>query len=426
MKQLSLLFLLFFLIQSVSSPSGTAQITQTDEVSNAKITGIFRNVANVSDPAFIDLILNDFLIPESVADIERIEIIDVSNIGFGSNDILVIYPSRNVYMLDRPSSDDLLLQMQSWRLKDKRRDADNRLRADYFYPGNKDSALQKMKDLNGNDPDRNAEEDLVLNALISDLLSSLDRNYSEIPVSFRFERDQEGFTFQMWDFLEEALVYNERPDPDTVFIPGETTLVETIVQNKSAPESPQVISETPDGNPSANRFKEKFTLGSENLKRKLQVHGLIDFDVSFFSSFLNYKNENTNYHQGLGTEFGIRAKPYFFVFTLSGGMTYHPLLRANPNLPDDTKSLNFFGVGQIGLRLFQAESFYLNPLFGLKTSYYTTTETEANDGVRNKNLTFIGIEVGFLEPDIGIFVRQSLESKSSNQSLVEYGIRYGF
>ncbi|MEZ4698931.1 MAG: hypothetical protein R2834_01265 [Rhodothermales bacterium] len=55
-------------------------------------------------------------------------------------------------------------------------------------------------------------------AILYDLLKSLERNYRDAPVSLLFERNDEAFTFQMWDYEQEALAYTPPPpaQPDTV------------------------------------------------------------------------------------------------------------------------------------------------------------------------------------------------------------------
>jgi hypothetical protein len=63
------------------------------------------------------------------------------------------------------------------------------------------------------DPDSLYIPDRAQRAIIADVMRTLTRNYRDIPVSFRFERDYEGFTFQMWDFSEYALSYAPRPKP---------------------------------------------------------------------------------------------------------------------------------------------------------------------------------------------------------------------
>jgi len=177
-----------------------------------EVSQIFRNIAEITDPYSIQLVLDDFFITENVDEVDRIEIIDISDVGFGSNDILVIYPSRNVYMLDQPSQ-ALLETMRNWSITEQRRDGLNTLSADYFYPDHADT-------LDRWDIDE-SELDLVMGSLISDILESINRNYNDMPISMRFERGtfDEGFTFQIWNYNEDAFSFQSRPArADTILV----------------------------------------------------------------------------------------------------------------------------------------------------------------------------------------------------------------
>ncbi|MCC5907263.1 MAG: hypothetical protein JJU13_13710 [Balneolaceae bacterium] len=209
-----------------------------------EVSVIFRNIAEITDPASIEIIIDDFLITEFIEDIERIEVIDVSNIGFGTNDILVVHPSRNVYLLDSPSSPELLETMQNWTITEQRRDASNVLSADDFYPTHADTLESWELE--------ETQIELVQNSLISDVLTSLNRNYTELPISFRFERDHDGFTFQMWNYDEDAFLFTPRPPgvADSVAVNdflyvlysdstvvADTTLYDVIYINKTIQET---------------------------------------------------------------------------------------------------------------------------------------------------------------------------------------------
>lgn len=178
-------------------------------VSDPEISQIFRNIAVVTDKESIDILLADFLIPEDVDNVEKIEIIDVSNIGFGRDDIVIVYPSMNVYILDEPS-EEISSVMRSWGIQEQRRDASIELTSEYFYPGSIQAVSESELD--------NQQIDLVQRSIISDLLESINRNYLDPEISLRFERDEEGFTFQIWNYNDEAFSYSPRPRtaPDTV------------------------------------------------------------------------------------------------------------------------------------------------------------------------------------------------------------------
>lgn len=221
----------------------SSMVEAKQQIDATDVTTVFRNIAEIKDPQIIGLIIDDFLITENIDEIDRLEIIDVSNIGFGSNDILIVHPSRNVYLLGSPSSQELLDMMQNWTIIERRSDASNMLSADDFYPQYADT----LETIHLND----IQIDLVQNSIISDILVSLDRNYTELPISLRFERDLNGFTFQMWNYNEDAFSFSPRPpgvaDSITVndflfvlysdsSIVADTTLYDLIYINKTIQE----------------------------------------------------------------------------------------------------------------------------------------------------------------------------------------------
>jgi len=198
-------FVSLFFLMSFTTASGDRPSIAEPEVSQ-----IFRNIAEITDRASIEWILNDFLIAEDPDQVERIEIIDVSNIGFGRDDIVVVYPSLNVYIVEQPSR-ELSEIMRSWGIQEQRRDASNELSSDYFYPDFADTLSDEEMS------DRQVE--LVQSSIISDLLESVNRNYRDNePISLRFERDQEGFTFQIWNYDRDSFAFHPRPPaaPDSI------------------------------------------------------------------------------------------------------------------------------------------------------------------------------------------------------------------
>ncbi|MEX0780865.1 MAG: hypothetical protein WD037_14080 [Balneolales bacterium] len=183
------------LIILVISVSGVNTVTVDDPL----IGQVSRPFAEVTDPELIDLFLNEFLIPES--DVTKMEIIDVTANGFGPDDIIVTHPSMRAYIVEE-ASDAALDVMRNWSLEDYRVDSEN-VDPDVFDP-----------EISGR------VEDAAKSAIIADLLRTLDRNYASIPIRMRLERDENGFTFAMWDFDENAMQHTPYPPiaPDSVFV----------------------------------------------------------------------------------------------------------------------------------------------------------------------------------------------------------------
>lgn len=193
---------IFFLMSSTTA-------SDRPSISEPQVSQIFRNIAEITDRASIEWILDDFLIAEDPDQVERLEVIDVSNIGFGRDDIVVVYPSLNVYIVEQPSP-ELAEIMRSWGIREQRRDASNELSPDYFYP----SFADTLSEMEINE----RQTELVQGSIIADLLESINRNYTDMPISLRFERDEEGFTFQIWNYDRDAFAFHPRPPaaPDSV------------------------------------------------------------------------------------------------------------------------------------------------------------------------------------------------------------------
>jgi len=159
-----------------------------------RIGQMSRPFAEIVDPELIEFLIDQYLIPED--EVTKIEIIDVTNNGFGPDDILVTYPSMNAYVVHAPPN--ALEIMRDWSIETEYRiDSDN-LSAEIFDP---------------REPQEVFTGDPAQRAIIGDILRALDRSYRDIPIRFRFERNHEGFTFQMWDYKESALLYSARPKP---------------------------------------------------------------------------------------------------------------------------------------------------------------------------------------------------------------------
>ena len=197
--------LIGLLIGVVSTPVNSQTLSDDPEVSQ-----IFRPIAEVTDLESIEVLIEDFFLAVDPAEVEKIEIIDVTNNGFGPDDIMVIHPMMDVYVLDQPSPAVAEI-MRGWSFEEQQRDASNELSSEYFYPEGADTL-----DLNLISDQQMME--LVQNSIISDLLATLERNYSAMPISLRLERDQLGFTFQMWNYERDAFSYTPRPPatPDSI------------------------------------------------------------------------------------------------------------------------------------------------------------------------------------------------------------------
>ncbi|MDZ7765855.1 MAG: hypothetical protein U5K00_15815 [Melioribacteraceae bacterium] len=266
-RTLKIYFLNLFILFLLTAPVLFAQ----SQVANPEVSQVFRAIAEISEPSAIQYFIDELFLAETAEETDRIEIIDVSNIGFGTNDVLIFYPSRNVYKIeDYPP--ELTEQMREWSIEERRVDALNTQTEDQFYPAHADTLEAGQIE--------ESEIELVQNSLIADILVSLDRNYTDMPISFRFERDEEAFIFQMWDYNENAFDFSPRPPgvADSVAVNdflyvlysdstvvADTTMYDIIYLNKTVEEtiytppveeiSPVIQTQTL---PGSNSFPETF------------------------------------------------------------------------------------------------------------------------------------------------------------------------
>jgi len=151
-------------------------------------------VVTITDVVLIRLILDQCLIPES--DVEKMEVLDINQNGFGEKDIARVFPSNNVYLLEKISS-DVQKKMDSWGFQ-----------ANFQITGaNKPPAAYDS-----------VETDKAAHSIFSTLLRGINRNYHDYPIKVRFERDSIGVVFEMWGYNEDKLeTGNAQPFmPDSV------------------------------------------------------------------------------------------------------------------------------------------------------------------------------------------------------------------
>ena len=166
--------------------------------------------AHITDPGLIRLILEEFFIPEE--NVVALDIVDISRNGFGEDDVVIAYPSQGVYMA--PSSEAVTKIMGEWKFKAEF-EKDSELRDPSFF--------------------ENLPTDRAQNAILADLLRSLERNYKDLPIELRFSRDSTAFRFQIWNYNPRALHYTPPPPPlpdtmavyDVVSVIKEEKLIET-------------------------------------------------------------------------------------------------------------------------------------------------------------------------------------------------------
>ena len=159
--------------------------------SRVDFSQVTRPVVQITEGELITFML-DALIILTEEETEMLEVIDITSNGFGPDDVVVVHPSMEAHKLPPVLPADVQDLMNGWQLE-----------ANTQYDGANTVAEAYNPEVNASTtPGQKAEQ-----AILYDLLRTLERNYLDQPISILFERDGEAFSFQMWDFDQDALRY---------------------------------------------------------------------------------------------------------------------------------------------------------------------------------------------------------------------------
>jgi hypothetical protein len=185
-------------------------------------TQVTRPVVEVSDSSTIDYLLFELFI-EPLEPPTRLQVIDVTQNGFGPDDVMISQPSGEVFVIPEFIPDSVQTIMSGWT-------PDVEYRMD---SGNMSSEALAGLIGSGADAENRAE-----GAILYDVVQAVERSYRDIPVALLFQRDSLGFTFQLWDYNRPAMQEAERTDllPDSAvsvvlqmlrdvgYVPGENVV----------------------------------------------------------------------------------------------------------------------------------------------------------------------------------------------------------
>ncbi len=163
----------------------TAAVAQQNELS---VDRIFIPSVTVTDPQMIQFFLNELLISEK--NVQRIDILDVSQNGFGGKDLVRTYPSGELYFIF--PSDTLQKIMDTWRFKAN------------FQIVAENKGVSSYDSLQSQRPEWR---------ILASLVKALDRNYTGKKIKLRLERTASNVLFEMWGYDTDKLV-SERPTAD--------------------------------------------------------------------------------------------------------------------------------------------------------------------------------------------------------------------
>lgn len=155
-----------------------------------RVSQYTRLYVEITDTDQIQRLLSEALITER--GVTRLEIIDITGDDFGNEDedLWITYPSRETYTIRASAS---IRDMMRWSLNDFQIDGVNTDPEDY-------------------------DDEEAKRAILADLLRTVNRNYQDLPISLRFERSEEAFTFQLWNYRTAAMRYSPFVCNDILYI----------------------------------------------------------------------------------------------------------------------------------------------------------------------------------------------------------------
>ncbi|MGB1779276.1 MAG: hypothetical protein ACPHQP_06960 [Longimicrobiales bacterium] len=178
--------------------SGADLHAQVPDIDFSQVT---RPVVQVTDSAMIDYLLFELFVEPATLP-SRLQVIDVTQNGFGPDDVMIAFPSVEVFTIPAFLPDSVQAIMSSWAPEvEYRMDSGN-------------MSASALGSLIGSETDSTR---LAEGALLYDLVQAVERSYRDLPVALLFQRDSVGFTFQLWDYNRPSMTYAPRPEfvPDT-------------------------------------------------------------------------------------------------------------------------------------------------------------------------------------------------------------------
>jgi hypothetical protein len=181
---------------SAAALAGLWQPIEAQQDPAIDFSQVTRPVVLVTDSLTIDYLLFELFV-EPLEQPTRLQLVDVTQNGFGPDDVMVVYPSVEVYLIPEIVPDSVQTIMSGWQPE-----------AEYRMDSGNMSA-EALASLIGSEPDslKRAE-----GAILYDLVNAVERSYRDLPVALLFQRDSVGFTFQLWDYNRPSLRYTERAD----------------------------------------------------------------------------------------------------------------------------------------------------------------------------------------------------------------------
>jgi hypothetical protein len=180
------------MFSGLAGPEGVS----AQEFGLVDFTQVTRPAVQLTDSAEIDFVLFELFF-EPLEAPSRLQVIDVTQNGFGPDDVMVVYPSVEVFVIPEFIPDSVQTVMSGWTPEVEYR----------MDSGNMSS--RALASLIGTETDASTRAE---GAILYDVVEAIERSYQDLPVSLLFQRDSIGFTFQIWDYARPAMTYVPRPE----------------------------------------------------------------------------------------------------------------------------------------------------------------------------------------------------------------------
>ncbi|MDE2732434.1 MAG: hypothetical protein OXM02_04835 [Bacteroidota bacterium] len=146
-----------------------------------------RPVATITDSSQVQTMLAELLIAPS-GTVDRAEVVDFTGNGFGPDDLIILHPSLESFLVGSDVPATLQEAMKTWELK-----ADYRL----------DATLDDSRKIAA---DAHRRQDAKA-ALMGSVLSAVGQYYEGDVMDMRLAQDSLGVRLEMWNYDPSALQY---------------------------------------------------------------------------------------------------------------------------------------------------------------------------------------------------------------------------
>lgn len=146
-----------------------------------------RPVATITDTSKVKTMLTELLIAPA-GPVSHADVVDFTGNGFGPDDLIILYPSLESYLVGSDVPRGLQEAMKTWEIK-----------ADYRLDATIDDS-QKIA------ADAHRRQDAKA-ALMGSVLSAVGQFYQGDAINMRLAQDSLGVRLEMWNFDPDAMRY---------------------------------------------------------------------------------------------------------------------------------------------------------------------------------------------------------------------------